>query len=105
MRAILVLLILAISSCTSSDSKKNVLDYAIARAALKATLAGGADSKASDTYQQAVNAYELGEKYYKRGKYLRANREFNRAKALAEKAEELARTSDLSGDGEDGFLP
>ncbi len=81
------------------------MDYAIARAALRAAVAGGADSKASDTYQQAVNAYELGEKYYKKGKYLRANRAFNRARAVAEKAEELARTSGSSGDEGDEFLP
>lgn len=109
MRATL-LLILVFSACTSSDSKKNVMDYAVARVALKAALASGADAKVSDIYQQAVNAYETGERYYKRGKYLRADREFNKARRLAEKAEELARVSGLSGDSSskdegDEFLP
>ena len=105
MKAITLLLVLVLSACTSSDSKKNLLDYAIARASLKAALTSGADSKASDIYQQAVNAYEKGEGYYKRGKYLRADREFNRARRLAEKAEELSRVSGSSDSEGDEFLP
>jgi len=105
MKAILVLLILVVSSCTSPGSKKNVLNYAIARVALKVALASGADSKASDTYQQAVDAYESGEEYYRRGKYLRADRQFSRARVLAEKAEEFARISGSLDNGGDEFLP
>ena len=87
-------MVLLLSACITYEEDKFLLDYSIAKSALVAARLNYASKRSPGLYQQAIQHFDLGEKYFQSGKYSKATREFKLSRKFSERAENESRIID-----------
>lgn len=97
LKALLSLFFLSLIACSTNPPLE---EYTLAKTALEAAQASGANKFAPGFWFKAEESYRLGEQKFKDGKYEESKIHFVQAQDFAEKAENKARF-DRSKSGDD----